>query len=138
MRPVPLRWVPLLTLGLWLSPLLARADDWPQWLGPKRDGVWRETGILDKFPKGGPKVLWRVRIGAGYAGPAVANGRVYVIDHQLAKGAKYPTSGFSGPEVKGKERVLCLDAKTHKELWTFDYDCTYKNLSYCMGPRATP
>ena len=39
-----------------LSPLPALADDWPQWMGPKRDNVWRETGILDKFPAGGPKV----------------------------------------------------------------------------------
>src|SRR5262249_7313834 len=48
----------------------AGADDWPQWLGPQRDGVWRETGILEKFPKGGPKVRWRQEIGGGYAGPA--------------------------------------------------------------------
>ena len=34
---------------------LARADDWPQWIGPKRDAVWREKGILDRFPSGGPK-----------------------------------------------------------------------------------
>src|SRR6478735_1615592 len=56
----------------------ARADDWPQWMGPNRDNVWRETGILDKFPPGGPKVVWRVPIAGGYAGPAVANGKVYV------------------------------------------------------------
>ncbi len=37
----------------------ARADDWPQWLGPNRDGVWRETGLLDHFPAGGPHVRWR-------------------------------------------------------------------------------
>src|SRR5262249_33146335 len=60
----------------------ARADDWPQWLGPRRDGVWRETGILAKFPVGGPKVVWRVDLGAGFTGPAVAGGRVYVMDRQ--------------------------------------------------------
>ena len=48
----------------------AFADDWPQWLGPQRDGVWREKGVLDRFPKGGPKVRWRVVVGAGYSGPA--------------------------------------------------------------------
>jgi outer membrane protein assembly factor BamB len=133
-------WVGVLVLGSWLAPAPApaRGDDWPQWLGPNRDGVWREKGILDKFPKGGPKVLWRKPIGAGYSGPAVADGRVYVIDHQLADGAKYPKSGFSGDKVEGKERVLCLDAKTGKEIWNFDHDCTYKSLGYCMGPRATP
>src|SRR5437867_1575687 len=57
-----------------------RANDWPQWLGPKRDGVWRETGLIDKFPPGGPHVLWRTPIGTGYSGPAVADGRVYVMD----------------------------------------------------------
>ena len=47
--------------------LSALADDWPQWLGAKRDGVWRESGILKEFPDGGPKVNWRVPIGGGYA-----------------------------------------------------------------------
>ena len=53
-----------------------RADDWPQWMGPKRDNVWREKGILDSFPKDGPKVLWRAKIANGYSGPAVADGLV--------------------------------------------------------------
>ena len=38
--------------------LAARGDDWPQWMGPNRDGVWKETGVVEKFPKGGPKRLW--------------------------------------------------------------------------------
>jgi hypothetical protein len=49
-----------------------KADDWPQWLGPQRDGVWRERGIAATFPKGGPKVRWRTSISEGYSGPAVA------------------------------------------------------------------
>src|SRR5712692_526687 len=49
-----------------------RADDWPQWLGPHRDGIWRETGILRKFNSKEPKLRWRASIGGGYAGPAVA------------------------------------------------------------------
>src|ERR1700687_5645164 len=73
----------------WNSPSV-RADDWPQWLGPERDGIWRETGILDKFPEGGPKVRWRTKIGAGYTGPAVAQGRVYVMDRNVAADAKKP------------------------------------------------
>ena len=59
------------------------ADDWPQWLGPQRDGVWRESGLLEAFPKSGPVIAWRTSIGSGYAGPAVANGRVYVADRVL-------------------------------------------------------
>ncbi len=58
----------------------ARADDWPQWLGPNRDGVWREKGIVKKFPADGPPVLWRHPVAEGYAGPSVANGKVYVAD----------------------------------------------------------
>ena len=75
-------------LILSLIALPSRADDWPQWLGPQRDGVWRETGIVQKFPADGPKVMWRTPIGAGYAGPAVASGRVYITDRVLNAGAQ--------------------------------------------------
>ena len=68
--------------------LSVEAEDWTQWLGSKRDGVWREPGILKKFPNNGPKVNWRVPIGGGYAGPAVANGKVFVMDRLLSKGKK--------------------------------------------------
>ena len=57
---------------LCLSSSFATAADWPQWMGPKRDGVWRETGIVDAFPPAGPKVLWRRPIGGGYADPMQA------------------------------------------------------------------
>ena len=83
------------------------ADDWPQWLGPQRDGIWRETGILDTFPTSGLKFRWRVPINGGYTGPAVAKGRVYVMDHPLAKGAARPADAFSRGEIPGTERVLC-------------------------------
>jgi outer membrane protein assembly factor BamB len=115
----------------------ARADDWPQWLGPQRDGVWRETGILEKFPGGGPKVLWRTAIHGGYAGPAVAQGRVYVTDRLLAPGVKDPDNPFNRTNSTGKERVLCLDEKTGMVLWKYAYDCRYR-MSYPAGPRATP
>jgi outer membrane protein assembly factor BamB len=124
-------------LALALAAAGARADDWPQWLGPSRDGVWRETGLLDKFPKDGPRVRWRTPIGQGYAGPAVANGRVYVMDRVLPTGITNPTNGFDSKTVTGKERVLCLDEATGKPLWTHEYDCTYR-IGYPSGPRATP
>jgi hypothetical protein len=94
-----------------------RADDWPQWLGPKRDAVWRESGIVEKFPESGLKVRWRVPIGGGYAGPAVARGRVYVMDRQLAKGATNPANAFARGEIPGSERVLCLNEADGKILW---------------------
>jgi outer membrane protein assembly factor BamB len=116
-----------------------RADDWPQWLGPKRDAVWRETGILESFPKGGPTIRWRKEIGSGYSGPAVANGRVYVIDRVVAKGAKVPESGFDTMKsaIPGNERVLCFRESDGQLLWMKEYDCPYI-VSYASGPRTTP
>ena len=128
----------LLTVGflpLGVSPL--HADDWPQWLGPQRDAVWRESGIIEKFPADGLKFRWRVPIGGGYTGPAVAKGRVYVMDRQLAKGATNPTSPWGRGEIPGNERVLCLNAADGKVLWQHEYDCAY-TVSYSSGPRATP
>jgi outer membrane protein assembly factor BamB len=104
----------------------ARADDWPQWGGPQRDLVWRETGIVRKLPTDGllPRV-WSASIGEGYAGPAVAGGKVYVADLVDRKGRK------------ATERVLCLDAATGKLLWTHAYPVEY-SIMYPAGPRATP
>src|SRR5947207_5216046 len=114
-----------------------RADDWPQWLGPRRDGVWRESGILEKFAADGPKVRWRAPIGAGYTGPAVARGRVYLMDRRLAQGASNPSNPFARSEISGTERVLCLNESDGKILWQHEYDCPYA-VSYPAGPRDTP
>jgi outer membrane protein assembly factor BamB len=114
----------------------ALADDWPQYLGPQRDGVWRETGIVDTLPAK-PTYQWRTPVGQGYAGPAVADGRVFVTDLVLGDGATLPKSGFSKNSVGGKERVLCLDEKTGNTLWKHEYDVTYR-VSYPAGPRCTP
>lgn len=122
-------------LALWLQPL--RGDDWPQWLGPQRDGVWREAGIIEKFPAGGPPVRWRREIGGGYAGPAVANGRVYVADRLLAQGGSNPADPFARGTIPGTERVLCLDEADGTILWQHEYDCPY-TIAYPAGPRATP
>lgn len=59
-----------------LFPGIVQADDWPQWMGPRRDSVWRETGIVDQFPEGGLEVRWRTPVELGYAGPAMAGGKV--------------------------------------------------------------
>lgn len=116
---------------------VASADDWPQWLGPQRDGVWRETGVLQEFPSQGPPVVWRTPIDAGYSGPAVANGRVYVTDRRLATGERNPDNPFERGQIPGTERVHCLDAASGKVLWTHEYDCAY-TVSYPAGPRTTP
>lgn len=103
--------------------LSVSADDWPQWGGPQRDIVWRETGIVDRLPTDGllPRV-WSAPISEGYSGPAVANGRVYITDRVHAD---------------GEERVLCLNADTGEQLWSHKYAARY-TVSYPAGPRATP
>ncbi len=114
------------------------ADDWPQWLGKNRDSVWAETGILRVFPKGGPTVLWRTPIAAGYSGPAVADGCVFVTDRILSQGAMNPADPFDNKMlIPSSERVHCLDAKTGEKKWRREFDCPYK-ISYPAGPRATP
>ncbi|MEO1825751.1 MAG: PQQ-binding-like beta-propeller repeat protein [Roseibacillus sp.] len=127
----------ILFLLLALAPLSAFADDWPQWFGPRRDGVWRETGVLDKFPEGGPEVLWRTPIRRGYAGPAVVNNRVYLMDRQVDQSADAKRQSARTGAQPGSERLLCLDASTGKIVWEESYPCAY-TMSYPAGPRVTP
>jgi outer membrane protein assembly factor BamB len=113
---------------LTISATAISADDWPEFRGKGRVGVWNETGIIEKFPQGGLTVLWRTPVKAGYAGPSVADGRVFVTDF----------SRTTGP--RGIERVLCLDDKTGRVLWTREWEANYTGLStnWAIGPRATP
>ena len=104
----------------------ALAEDWPEWRGAGRCGIWRESDILDKFPEKGLTASWRTPIRAGFAGPAVAGGRVFVTDFERSSG------------LKGIERALCLDEKSGKILWTRAWDADYGKMSYPVGPRATP
>lgn len=111
------------------------ADDWPQWMGPKRDNVWRESGLVEKFPEGGPKRLWRTPIAGGYAGPAVAIGKVFVTDYVTSDNVK--VSNFDRKQFTGTERVLCLNESTGEVLWKHEYPVKY-SVSYPAGPRCTP
>ncbi len=112
------------------------ADDWPQWLGPKRDGGWREEGILDRFPDAGLAVQWRTPIALGYAGPAVSDGRVYVMDY-VRRSGKVTNNPGGVDKLQGTERVLCLDAETGQIQWKHEYERAYE-FSYGGGPRCTP
>lgn len=115
------------------------ADDWPQWMGPERDGIWREDGILERLPEQDLRVVWRVPIQGGYSGPAVSQGRLYVMDFQAApedaSAEQTSPGGLSGPA--GTERIRCLDAKTGEAIWTHAYP-TKLDVSYPGGPRSTP
>jgi outer membrane protein assembly factor BamB len=114
---------------------IASADDWPQYMGPKRDDVWRETGIVKDLPAAGPKIVWRVPIAGGYAGPSVANGKVFIADYVTADNVK--VDNFKRETFSGNERVLCLDEATGKEIWHHEYPVKY-TVSYPAGPRCTP
>jgi outer membrane protein assembly factor BamB len=126
-------WAPL--LALLIVPSGLRAADWSQWLGSQRDGIWRESGILEKFPPGGPALRWRTEIGAGYSGPSVAGNRVYVMDRLRADASGGGRA--SRAALPGSERVLCLDAATGEIVWKHEYDCPY-DVAYPAGPRVTP
>ncbi len=124
----------MFVIGVTLCPAL-RGDDWPQWMGPQRDNVWRETGLLEKFPSDGVKVLWRAPIAGGYAGPSVADGRVYVTDYVTKENVK--VDNFDRKKFSGTERVLCLDEASGNVIWKHEYPVTY-GISYPAGPRCTP
>ncbi len=111
------------------------ADDWPQWLGPNRDGVWKEEGLLETFPKDGPKVLWKKPINPGYSGPAILGDRIVTMD-RIAKAPDPKAEKGSG--LPGTDRVVCLDFKTGDTLWTHEYETTYQKVDRPMGPRTTP
>jgi outer membrane protein assembly factor BamB len=119
-----------------LPPAISHADDWPQFQGPNRDGVYRESGIVNRFPANGPPVKWRVPVGWGYAGPAVVDGRVFLMDYQCVDGKSTNNPG-SRDRLMGTERVTCFDAQNGTVLWQHAYKRPYF-LSFASGPRCTP
>jgi hypothetical protein len=108
-------------LCLLVTAAAARADDWPQWRGPNRDGTSEEKGLLQAWPADGPKLLWRtVSLGAGYAGPAVVGDRVFVM-------------GSDGTD----EYLAALRVADGRELWRLRLGPEFKN-GWGHGPRGTP
>src|ERR1051326_6789157 len=97
------RWFVPVVVGCSLFTLVARANDWPQWLGPQRNGLSQEKGLLKQWPTEGPKLLWQVKdVGYGFGSMAVANGRIYLV----------------GNEGKENEFVQARSAKDGNRLWT--------------------
>ena len=111
-----------LLIALTVAGLTLRAQDWPQFLGPARDGVYPGTNLAVAWPKEGPPTLWRKDVGQGFSGPVVANGKVLFF-HRLGD----------------KETLECLETTNGNRVWLFDYPTTY-GASYVsdQGPRATP
>lgn len=119
-----------------LSAAVASADEWPQWRGPERDGVWRVEGLVETLPEKGLDYEWRIPVHYGYAGPAVADGAVYLFEYEKTEG-KVTDQPQNRDKLTGIERLLKLDAKTGEELWRYEYDRDYF-ISYPSGPRCTP
>jgi outer membrane protein assembly factor BamB len=96
----------LLAAAALLAAHPAAADDWPQFRGPDRTGISQETNLARTWPEGGPKVLWSVELGEGYAGAAVRDGEVYVLDREDRK----------------RDILRCFDLAGGRETWRFAYD----------------
>ncbi len=100
----------------------ARAGDWPQILGPHRNGIADQEKLLDRFPAEGPKTLWSYPVGEGFAGVAVSEG-IAIVFHR----------------VRGSERVEALNAKTGKPIWKKDFPATFvPSFTSDSGPRCVP
>lgn len=112
----------ILMATLAVMPSFVIADDWPQFLGPRRDGVSQEKAIAVTWPDAGPRRLWKRDVGSGYAGPVIAGDRL-ILFHR----------------VGGKEIIDCLDPVTGADKWTFSYPCDYEDdFGKGNGPRSTP
>jgi outer membrane protein assembly factor BamB len=102
--------------------LPALAADWPQFLGPQRNGTYSGPPLLESWGPSGPKVVWRKQVGQAFAGPAVVENRVLVF-HRV-----------------GNEEVLeAFDAKTGASIWRYAYPTNYRDdFGFDEGPRAVP
>jgi outer membrane protein assembly factor BamB len=96
------------------------AADWPGIYGPNRDNTSSQTGLLRSWPADGPKVLWTARVNAGFGGPAVAGGKVYLLDRDERVG----------------DTLRVLDFATGRKLWSYGYDAPGKFMF--AGSRTTP
>src|SRR6185312_16372686 len=95
--------------------------DWPQFRGPNRDNLSRETGLLKSWPQGGPKLLWTSEdAGIGYSGPAIVGDRIYTM----------------GADEQN-DFVIALDATSGKKVWSTPIGPYVKN-HFGSGPRGTP
>lgn len=107
-----------LIVGLSMAPVLAA--DWPGIYGPRRDHTSDQKGLLRTWPAGGPRLLWSVPVGAGFGGPAVSGGKVYLLDR----------------DEKVGDSLRVFDLANGKELWTFAYDAPGSFMF--AGSRMTP
>ena len=112
-----------LLLGLTTGGAVAAAvADWPQFLGPTRNGVYAGAALATTWAKEGPPVVWQQKVGAGFSGPVVAGGRA-----------------ISFHRVGNQAVVQAFDASTGKPGWSFEYVTDYTDdFGFDPGPRSTP
>jgi outer membrane protein assembly factor BamB len=102
--------------------LHVRADDWPQFRGPDRTGISKEKGLLQAWPKEGPKLLWTYKnAGLGFSGPAIVGDTLYTL------------GGFDNAEY-----AIAIDLKTQRELWRTKIGALFSHGKWGDGPRSTP
>jgi len=115
-----------LACRLWLGAGESAANreqgDWPQLLGPTRDGIYHGRPLARSWPAAGPRVLWQREVGSGWATPATLGGKT-ILFHRLAD----------------QMVVECLDTRSGRALWKKDYPSQYRDdFGFEDGPRATP
>ncbi len=117
------QWMGTIALVAWLAATaVAVAGDWPQILGPNRNGQASGEKLVPKWPSGGPKVAWTFKLGSGYAGPAVVGNQVIVF-HRLGD----------------QEIVEAIDAASGKSFWKAGFEATYRpGIDPDDGPRCVP
>ncbi len=93
------------------------AQDWPQWNGPERDGTVPQQNLMTTVPAEGLTALWRQPVSFGYAGPVIADGKVFVLDYDKKSGDIINNPG-KRDELTGKERVRCYSADKGELLYT--------------------
>lgn len=118
-----LRKVFLFLLANWMLTIgQGFGEDWPHFLGPSRDGVYRGEDLAVSWPRSGLPVVWQKKVGEGFSGPVISRGSL-ILFHR----------------VGGEESVEALDANTGKTSWSFRYPTTYRdNFGFDEGPRSTP
>jgi len=99
--------------------------DWPQWRGPDRNGISKETNWSHDWPREGPRLLWKFNMGSGFSPPSVSQGRVYI------EGSR-----------EEKVYIYCLNAETGEKIWEYSYEYPLKRKGqrgfFCPGPTSTP
>jgi outer membrane protein assembly factor BamB len=100
------RFITIITAAHLLTCTAITAQDWPQYLGPDGNSKSPQKGLLRSWPESGPEVLWTANVGAGYGGPAVRDGKVYLLDRDDEVG----------------DIMRCFNLQSGEELWKYGYD----------------